>query len=322
MHLRHVAIDARLAEIARERKARLKLVAGLDFAPPVGMISEQQALQAVGALAGARSLTSVGVMAVVPANDDAIVDNAPIQRRAHVVDAAAPAEPVAIPVHDGRHHAGGEAAASAEVVAPDRITEAITRDEPRPACVVLPRADEEARIRLGRRHELDALFLRIARDRVPVVRVAGRFTIDALLPSDAALLASPSFRVLIDKRLTGIAKSQAAEIKRLVDAIRKRAFDPTIEGGPQALQTLWQHWQEHPDVQRALPKTEGDRTLSLVDSTPKQNDTAPVAEEKPVGGLSAQAAIVVPVSDHLVTRPKGPGNTAGPVIPRGKGPER
>ena len=321
LHLRHVAIDARLAEIARDRKARLKLVAGLDFAPPVGMISEQQALQAVGALAGARSLTSVGVMAVVPANDDAIVDKAPIQRRARVVDAAPPAESVAIPVHDGRHHAGGEAAA-AEVVAPDRITEAITRDEPRPTRVVPPRADEEAHITLGRRHELDALFLRIARDRVPVVRVAGRFTIDALLPSDTALLASPSFQALINKRLTGIAKSQAAEIKRLVDAIRTRAFDPTIEVGPQALQTLWQHWQEHLDVQRALPKPEGDRTLSLVDSTPKQNDTAPVAERKPVGGLNAQAAIVVPVSDHLVTRPKGPGNTAGPVIPRGKGPER
>ncbi len=322
LHLRHVAIDARLAEIARERKARLKLVAGLDFAPPAGMISEQQALQAVGALAGARSLTSVGVMAVVPANDDAIVDNAPIQRRVHVVDTTPPAEPDAVPFHHERHHAGGEAAASAEAVAPDRITEAITRDEPRPARVVAPRADEEARITLGRRHELDALLLRIAQNRVPVVRVAGRLTIDALPPSDAALLASPSFRVLIDKRLTGIAKSQAAEIKRLVDAIRKRAFDPTIEVGPQALQTLWQHWQKHPDVQRALPKPDGDRTLSLVDSTPKQNDTAPVAQRKPVGGLNAQAAIVVPVSDHLVTRAKGPGNTAGPVIPRGKGPER
>ncbi|GAA3693117.1 hypothetical protein GCM10022268_00100 [Sphingomonas cynarae] len=61
LHLRHVAIDARLTEIARERKARLKLMAGLDFAPPVGMVSEQQALQAIGALAGARSLASVGV---------------------------------------------------------------------------------------------------------------------------------------------------------------------------------------------------------------------------------------------------------------------
>jgi hypothetical protein len=209
-----------------------------------------------------------------------------------------------------------------EFVAPDRITEAITRDEPRPARVVPPRADEEAHITLGRRHELDALFLSIARDRVPVVRVAGRFTIDALSPSDAALLASPSFRVLIDKRLTGIAKSQAAEIKRLVDAIRKRAFDPTIEVGPQALQTLWQHWQEHPDVQRALPKAEGGRTPSLVDSTPKQNGIAPVAERKPVGGLAAQAAIAVPVSDQLVTRAKGPGNTAAPVVPRTKGPER
>ncbi len=201
LHLRHVAIDARLAEIARERKARLKLVAGLDFAPPVGMTSEQQALQAIGALAGARSLTSVGVMAVVPANDDAIVDNAPIQRRVHVGDAAPPAQPVAMPIQDGRHHAGGEATPSAEAAVSDRITEAGTRDEPRPARVVPPRADEEAHITLGRRHALDALFLRIARDRVPVVRVAGRLTIDALPPSDAALLASPSFQVLIDKRL-------------------------------------------------------------------------------------------------------------------------
>ncbi|MDJ0278900.1 hypothetical protein QLH51_19075 [Sphingomonas sp. 2R-10] len=322
LHLRHVAIDARLAELARERKARLKLVAGLDFAPPVGMVFEQQALQAIGALAGARPITSPSAMAIVPANDDAIDDHTSIQRRAYVVGAAPLAEPVTIPVHDGRHDASGEAAASAEAAAPDRITEAGTCDEQRPARVVPPRADEDARIKLGRRHELDALFLRIARDRVPVVRVAGRLTIDALPPSDAALLASPSFRLLIDKRLTGIAKSQAAEIKRLVDAIRKRAFDPTIEGGPQALQTLWQHWREHPDIRRVLPKPNGVGAASPTGNLPQQKDTARVDDRKPVGGLAALAATVMSTSDGRPTRPKGLVTGSAPAAPVSKGPER
>lgn len=283
LHLRHVAIDARLAEIAQERKALRTLVAGLDFDSPVGMAPGQQALHAIGALAGVRSLASVGAMAVVPADADSTVGHAPM---------------------------------------PDGGTDARTRNEPRSSHAARLPADDEARSKLGRRYELDALLLRIARDRVPVVMVAGRPTVDALSPSDAALLASPAFQVLIDKRLAGIAKLQAAEIKRLVVAIGKRAFDPTTAAGPEALRTLWQHWRSHPDVQRALPKPDGDGTASMVENRPKQNGTAPVAERKPVGGLATQAAIVAMASDDLATRPRGPGNTAARSVPRTKGPER
>ena len=283
LHLRHVAIDARLAEIARERKTLRTLVAGLDFVPPVGMASGQQALHAIGALAGARSLASVGAMAVVPADADSTVGHAPM---------------------------------------PDGGTDARTRNEPRSSHAARLPADDEARSKLGRRYELDALLLRIARDRIPIVRVAGKLTVDALSPSDAALLAIPAFRVLIDKRLAGIAKSQAAEIKRLAAAIGKRAFDPTTAAGPEALRTLWQHWRSHPDVQRALPKPNSDGTASIVEDMPKQNGTAPVAERKPVGGLAAQAAFVTLASDDLATRPRGPGNTAARSVPRTKGPER
>lgn len=147
-------------------------------------------------------------------------------------------------------------------------------------------------------------------------------TVDASSLGDAALLAIPAFRVLIDKRLAGIAKSQAAEIKRLAAAIGKRAFDTTTDAGPEALRTLWQHWRSHPDVQCALPKPDGDDTASVVENMPKQNGTAPVAERKPVGGLAMQAAIVAMASDDFATRPKGPGNTAARSVPRTKGPER
>ncbi|KQN92732.1 hypothetical protein ASE95_08690 [Sphingomonas sp. Leaf231] len=322
LHLQHVAIDARLAELARERKARLKLVGGLEFAPPVGMTFEQQGLQAIGALAGASSLASVGAMAGVPANDDAIDDNASIQRRAYVVGAAPPAEPVTIPFNDGRHRASGEAAASAEATAPDRITEAVTRDEPRPAHVVPRRADEVSRIKLGRRHQLDALFLHIAQNRVPVIRVAGRLTVDALSRSDAVLLASPSFQVLIDKRLTGIAKSQASEIKRLGDAIWQQAFDPTTGEGPEALQTLWQHWRKHPDIRRVLPKPNGVGAASPTGNLPEQKDTARADDRKPVGGLAALAATVMSTSDGRPTRSKGLVTGSAPAAPVSKGPER
>ncbi len=322
LHLRHVAIDARLAEIARERKALRKLVAGLNFDPPVELASGQQALHEVGALASVKSLASLGVMTVVRGDDDAKVGNATIPRHAHAVDAVPPRGRDTMPVQDGRHQPREEATLSVETSAPDGITEAGTRHEPRSSRAVRPAADDEARSTLGRRHELDALLRRIARERILVVGVAGRLTVDALSPSDAAMLASPAFRVWINKRLAGIAKSQAAEIERLVAAIGKRAFDPTTEAGPEALRTLWQHWRTHPDVKRALPKRDGVDTASVVENMPKQNGTAPVAERKPVGGLAAQAAIVTLVSDDLATRPKGPGNTAARSVPRTKGPER
>lgn len=322
LHLRHVAIDARLAEIARERKALRTLVAGLDFDPPVGMAPGKQALHAIGALAGVRSLASVGAMAVVPADDDAKVGHAPIQRPAHAVDAAPPTGPDAMPVQDGRREVFEEATLSIEAPVPDGATEVRTRHESRSSHAARLPADEEARSKLGLRRELDALLLRIARDRVPIVRVAGKLTVDASSLGDAALLAIPAFRVLIDKRLAGIAKSQAAEIKRLAAAIGKRAFDPTTDAGPEALRTLWQHWRSHPDVQCALPKPDGDDTASVVENMPKQNGTAPVAERKPVGGLAMQAAIVAMASDDFATRPKGPGNTAARSVPRTKGPER
>lgn len=319
LHLRQVAIDARLAELARA-KARLKLVAGFDFSPPVELASERQALQAVGALSGARSLTSVGSMTVVPAKDDATVVNAPVQRRAHVVDAVPPTEPDAMSINDGRHQTLEEAVPPPEP-APDQTTQAGTRDEPRSWRVVAAPADDEARIKLGRRHDLDALLLRVARDRVPVIRVAGRLTVDALPPSDAALLASPSFRVLIDKRLTGIAKLQAAEIKRLGQAISQHAFDPITEAGPVALRTLWEHWRTHPNIQRLLPKPNGDSAARPTINVPEQNCPAPVDDRKPIGGFAAQAANVLSTSDRP-TRSKGLATSTPPVAPVSKGTER
>lgn len=295
LHLRHVAIDARLTEIARERKALRKLVAALDFALPVGMTSEQQALQAVRALASVRSLASAGAMAGVPASDDVIVGNEAIQLRAPVADTLPPIETEAKPGEGGKHRAH-ETTLSAKAVVPNGMTGAGTREEARPSSADRPPADEEARIKLRRRNELDALFRRIARDRVPVVEVAGRLTIDAPSPSDAALLASSSFRVLIDKRLTGIARLQAAEVKRLGDAISQHAFDPVTEAGPAALQTLWRHWRAHPDIQRVLPKPYSDRAALPTMKSPEQNGPDPLDDGKPISGFAAQAANVLSTS--------------------------
>jgi len=319
LHLRHVAIDARLTEIARERKARLKLMAGLDFAPPVGMVSEQQALQAIGALAGARSLTSVGVMAVVPANDDAIIDNAPIQRRAHVVDVMSPAGLDALPVQDQRNEAKDEIAPPGEAIGK---IDAGLPDEPPLSRLVRPPADEQARVQRRRPGKLDALLIRIRQDRVPVVMIAGRLTVEGLSPTDAALLASPSFAALIDRQLTDIATWQAAEIKRLVEAIRKQAFDPATEGGPKALRTLWQHWRSHPDVQRALPKRNDDGTVSVTGTLPDQKGTGPVADSKSLGGLATLAATIGPPSVARAVKPKGPATDTTQVAPRPKSWER
>lgn len=320
LHLRQVAIDARLAELARA-KARLKLVAGLDFSPPVELAFERQALQAVGALSGARSLTSAGAMVGVPASNDAIVGNEPIQPRAPVADAVLPIATEAKPGQGGKHRAYEEAAPSAKAVGPGRMIDVGHRDEARPSRADRRPADENARIMLGRRSELDALFLRIARDRIPVVKVAGRLTIDALTPSDAALMVSPSFRVLIDKRLTGIARSQAAEIKRLGDAISQHAFDPITEAGRAALQTLWRHWRAHPDIQRLLPKPDGSSAAPPTVELPEQNDTVPVDDRKPTGGFAAQALNALSTSDRP-TRPKGLATGSPPVAPVSKGSER
>lgn len=320
LHLRHVAIDAQLAELARA-KARLKLVAVLNFSPSVELASEQQTLQVVGALSGARSLTSVGAMVGVPASKDVLVGKEPIQPRAPVADAVVPIATEAKPGQGGIHRAHEEAAPSAKAVVPDRMIDAGHRDEARPSRADGRPADEDARIKFGRRHELDALFLRIARDRVPVVKVAGRLTIDALPPSDAALMASPSFRVLIDKRLTGIARSQAAEIKRLGDAISQQAFDPITEAGPVALQTLWRHWRAHPDIQRILPKPDSASAAPPTVELLEQNDTAPVDDRKPTGGFAAQAANARSTSDRP-TRPKGLATGSPPVAPVSKGTER
>ncbi|MGJ3628157.1 hypothetical protein AB5I41_16495 [Sphingomonas sp. MMS24-JH45] len=43
------------------------------------------------------------------------------------------------------------------------------------------------------------MLLRIRQDRVPIVMIAGRLTVEGLSPADAALLASPSFKALINK---------------------------------------------------------------------------------------------------------------------------
>ncbi len=319
LHLRHVAIDARLAEIARERKARPKLVAGLDFAPPAGMISEQQALQAIGALAGARSLTSEGVMAVVPANDDAIVDNATIQRRAHVVDAMSSAGLATAPVQDRRDDAKYEAAPPAEA---SLEIEAGLPDEPPPSLVVRHPADEQGLIKRRHPGKLDSLLLRIRQDRAPVVRIAGRLTVEGLPPTDAALLASQSFEALINKQLTDIEKWQAAEIKRLVVGIEMQAFDPATGRGPKALQTLWKHWRTHPDVQRAVTKPNGDGAALPTRNPPEQIDTAPVNDRKPAGGMAALAATIRSTSGDRPTRPKGLAPGAAPVVSVRKGPER
>jgi hypothetical protein len=152
--------------------------------------------------------------------------------------------------------------------------------------------------------------------------IAGRLTVEGLSPTDAALLASPSFAALIDRQLTDIATWQAAEIKRLVEAIRKQAFDPATEAGPKALRTLWQHWRSHPDVRRALPKPNGDGAASLTGTVPDHKGTAPVANSKTLGGLATLAATIGPPSGARAVKPKGPATDTAPVAPGPKSWER
>jgi hypothetical protein len=224
LHLRQLAIDARLAELARA-KARLKLVAGLDFSPPVELASEQLALRTVGALASAPSLRSVGAWTGA---------SRPVERD------KAPTVPVG--------HMASNASGASQRAANDDGRSA----GPNPAPANTPRLDK------GRppdvRERIDVLLNRITRERIPILAATGKPDAATLSADDRTLLENIQFRYLIVKRLNAIAALQAKEIKRLLAAIE--AHGPGFEGASdlKSIQTLLRHWGDHPDVQQALSR--------------------------------------------------------------------
>ncbi|MEK9209635.1 MobA/MobL family protein [Sphingomonas sp. 2378] len=252
LHLRQVAIDARLAELARA-KARLKLVAGLDFAPPAELISEQQALRTVGALASAPSLRSVGVWTGA---------SRPVKR-----DEAPPA-PVG-------HMASNASGASQRAANDDGRSAA-----PNPAPAIAPQLDEGPP---DMRERIDALLSRIAEERIPILAATRKPDAAALSADDRTLLENIRFRYLIVKRLNAIAALQAKEIKRLLAAIE--AHGPDLGGASdlKSIQTLLRHWGDHPDVQQALSRAATDA---------HRPDPAPVTMRKLGAAVSAEVGQV------------------------------
>lgn len=239
LHLRQVAIDARLAELARAR-ARLKLVAGLDFSPPVELASGRQALRTVGAFASAPSLRSVGAWTGA---------SRPVER-----DEATPT-PVA--------HMASNASSASQQAANDDGRGA----DRNPAPSIARQLDESPS---DVRERIDALLSRIVEERIPILAATRKPDAAALSADDRKLLENIRFRYLIVKRLEAIAALQAKEIKRLLAAIE--AHGPDLGGASdlKSIQTLLRHCGDHPDVQQALSRAamdaqpRGSKSVSLL----------------------------------------------------------
>ncbi|RDE06408.1 MobA/MobL family protein [Sphingomonas aracearum] len=257
LHLRQVAIDARLAELARA-KARLKLVAGLDFSPPVELASEQQALRTVGALAAAPSLKLVG----------AWTGTSRLVKR-----------------EEARRPPAGQMVANASGAAKRTVNDEDRIAAPNPSPAIAPRLGKGPPPNV--RERIDALLDRIARERIPILAATGKPGAAALSADDRTLLENIQFRYLIVKRLNAIATLQAKEIERLLDAIK--AHGPDLEGisDLKSIRTLLRHWGDHPDVQQALTRAATDaQRLNPVPSTMHRLGAAVSAE---VGQVAAKS---------------------------------
>lgn len=253
LHLRQVAIDARLAELARA-KARLKLVAGLDFSPPVEMASDKQALRTVGALASAPSLKSLGAW----------------------TGASRPLEREAVPPATVEHLTANANGAAMRAANDDGRSAA-----PNPAPAIAPQIDKRPPDVRG---HIDALLNRIAEERIPILVATGRPDAAALSADDRKLLDNIQFRYLIVKRLNAIAVLQAKEIKRLLDAIK--AHGPDLRGASdlKSIRALLRHWGGHSDVQQALSRAAKDA---------HRPDPAPITMRKLGAAVSAEVGQVV-----------------------------
>ncbi|SEK91598.1 MobA/MobL family protein [Sphingomonas palmae] len=270
LHLRQVAIDARLAELARA-KARLKLVAGLDFSPPVELSSEQQAFRTVGALASAPSLKLVGAWTGT---------SRPVKRE------------------EARRAPAGQMVANASDAAGRTANDEDRSAAPNPSPAIAPRLDKGPPLDV--RERIDALLDRIARERIPILAATGKPGAAALSADDRTLLENIQFRYLIVKRLNAIATLQAKEIKRLLDAIK--AHGPDLEGisDLKSIRFLLRHWGDHPDVHQALTRAATDaQRLNPVPGTMHRLGAAVSAEvghvaAKPKGPTSSATPVGLP----------------------------